>query len=65
MVEGVTLDRTYGSVLPSTWMEGAAIKGWTGSLKMKGKTQIDIKTYRCAACGYLESYAAQPLGGIT
>jgi dienelactone hydrolase len=30
---------------------------WTG-LKIKGKRRIPVRTFRCEACGYLESYAA-------
>jgi hypothetical protein len=30
---------------------------WTG-LKIKGKRRIPVWTFRCEACGYLESYAA-------
>src|SRR5215510_13188372 len=40
----------------SKWVEGAAQKGFFG-LKLKGKRQFAITTYRCTACGYLESYA--------
>ena len=59
MQEGVTLDRTYGSVLSSSWVEGPVVKGWLG-LRLRGRTIIDITTYRCSSCGYLESYAPQP-----
>ena len=29
---------------------------WTG-LKTRDKDKLDITTYRCRRCGYLESYA--------
>jgi hypothetical protein len=57
MEEGFIADATYGGVLTSKWVEGEPEKSfWTG-IKTKGKEQIQISTYRCASCGYLESYA--------
>jgi predicted RNA-binding Zn-ribbon protein involved in translation (DUF1610 family) len=56
MQEGVTLDRTYGQVAGSSWVEGPVVKGWLG-LRLRGKSIMDITTYRCPGCGYLESYA--------
>lgn len=41
----------------SRWAPGAAEwRFWTG-LKVRRKGQKEIETYRCPACGYLESYA--------
>jgi len=57
MEVGVIADQTYGTVLVSTWQEGPPEKNFLGSLKMRGKSRIAITTYRCASCGYLESYA--------
>ena len=60
MQEGVTLDRTaYRSAWPSLWIEGPVENGWLGNIKLRGKKTIDITTYRCFSCGYLESYAPQ------
>jgi predicted nucleic-acid-binding Zn-ribbon protein len=57
MEEGFLLDRTYGGNFPGKWIEGEPEKSfWTGT-KTANKTQIDIATFRCVACGYLESYA--------
>jgi hypothetical protein len=57
MEEGFILDNTYGARLQSEWVEGAPVSsGWTG-IKLKGKEQLPIITFRCARCGYLESYA--------
>jgi hypothetical protein len=58
MDEGVTLDRIHrGMNTVTQWIEGAPEKSfWTG-LKMKGKEQFPVKTFRCERCGYLESYA--------
>jgi predicted nucleic-acid-binding Zn-ribbon protein len=57
MDEGFIQDETYGSVHASKWVEGAPEKSfWTG-LKTSGKKQVQVSTFRCARCGYLESYA--------
>ena len=59
MEEGFIVDRTYGKSQPmvETWVEGAPeISFWTG-LKMRGKEKLEVATYRCEGCGYLESYA--------
>ncbi|HYD12351.1 MAG TPA: PF20097 family protein [Allosphingosinicella sp.] len=58
MVEGFVLDYTYGAYSVSGWMEGAPEKSfWTG-IKLRGKKPVEIATWRCRSCGFLESYAA-------
>jgi len=37
------------------WYRGAAIKGWFG-LKLP-KTYVEVTTWRCQRCGFLENYA--------
>jgi hypothetical protein len=45
------------SVAASQWVEGAPEESyWTG-IKTKGRANFQVVTYRCARCGYLESYA--------
>jgi predicted nucleic-acid-binding Zn-ribbon protein len=57
MEEGFIADVTYGGVVTSKWIEGEPEKSfWTGT-KTKGKRQVEILTFRCTNCGYLESYA--------
>jgi len=57
MEEGFIKDESQSAVYPSKWVEGAPEKSaWTGT-KTRGKKVVQIATYRCAACGYLESYA--------
>ena len=57
MYEGFLLDITYGSNLPTSWVEEPPEKSfWTGT-KVKGKEKLPVQTYRCAACGFLKSYA--------
>lgn len=57
MEEGFILDHTDGALLQSTWVEGEPVRSrWTG-IKLKGKAQLAVATFRCGRCGYLESYA--------
>ncbi|HEX8921155.1 MAG TPA: hypothetical protein VF766_06735 [Pyrinomonadaceae bacterium] len=57
MEEGFIADVTYGAVVTSKWIEGEPEKSfWTGT-KTKGKRHVEILTFRCTNCGYLESYA--------
>ena len=58
MEEGVILDAgAYGSLDVGKWVEGSPVRSiWTG-LKVSGKEKLDVTTFRCRRCGYLESYA--------
>jgi lipopolysaccharide biosynthesis regulator YciM len=57
MEEGFVKDESQGAVYTSKWVEGAPEESfWTGT-KTRGKKVVQIITYRCAECGYLESYA--------
>ena len=58
MSEGFTVDNSdSGRRAVSAWVEGVPEKSiWTG-IKLKGRTPIDIATWRCSSCGYLENYA--------
>jgi DNA-directed RNA polymerase subunit RPC12/RpoP len=56
MEEGYILDESYGRRLPSKWVEGAP-EYWLWNLKVRGKRQLVLTTYRCRQCGFLESYA--------
>ena len=58
MADGFVVDHTHGGASVSAWIEGAPKKSfWTG-LKLGGTKPIDIVTWRCRRCGFLESYAA-------
>lgn len=55
--EGFILDYTHGAIVPSNWVEGEPVKSfWTGT-KISDKKQLQVKTFRCVRCGFLESYA--------
>lgn len=57
MTEGFVVDNGYGTKTVSTWVEGAPVNSfWTG-LKLRGRRQVPIQTWRCGRCGYLENYA--------
>ena len=57
MVEGFIVDNgAYGIKMQASWYPGQPTKGWRG-IKAKEKETVPITTYRCSACGYLESFA--------
>jgi len=59
MEPGYVLDEGYGKRGPAKWVEGAPqFSMWTG-LKLSGRRRIEVATYRCRNCGYLESYATE------
>ena len=58
MTEGYVLDRTHGSVTVASWVEGTPERSvWVG-IKLAGKPTVDIATWRCGRCGFLEQYAS-------
>lgn len=60
MEEGFILD--YGdsnSKRVSMWVEGAPDESFWMGLKIKDKMKYLVKTFRCAGCGFLESYATE------
>jgi hypothetical protein len=57
MEAGFVLDQMYGEMAQTAWIEGAPERSfWTG-VKLKGRERLPVSTFRCPACGYLESYA--------
>ena len=60
MTEGFIVDSgDYGTASVSTWQGGEPKKSfWTG-LKQDKKAQIQVTTWRCDRCGFLENYALQ------
>lgn len=59
MLVGLVVDARW--LMPSRWIEGNPERNWLG-LKTKGKPILEIKTYRCPKCGYLESNAQDAPG---
>ncbi len=59
MTIGVIVDHGYGQSFPERWQEGKpTVSKWWG-LREDKEAQLDVETWRCANCGYLESYAVQ------
>jgi hypothetical protein len=56
MVQGFVPEHTLGAILVSTWVEGPPVKSFWYRTKVQGEP-IPIATFRCASCGFLESYA--------
>lgn len=57
LVEGFILDETHGSHDVSTWVEDPPVKSFWVGHKLAGKEKIEVRTFRCTRCGYLENYA--------
>ncbi len=41
----------------TAWVEGEVERGWFGNVKARGQAPLQIETWRCDKCGYLENYA--------
>lgn len=57
MIAGYVVDHTHGGANVAQWVEGAPDKSFWVGLKLRGKPRLDIATWRCRRCGFLESYA--------
>ena len=58
MSDGFIVDQdSYGGRTVAQWVEGEPKKSFWIGLKLGGATKIEITTWRCQRCGYLESYA--------
>ena len=57
MEQGFVVDFTYGSRMVSQWAAGAPEKSFWSGTKSPENRLVPIGTFRCEACGYLESYA--------
>ena len=57
MEAGFVVDEGYGKKVVAKWVAGEPQKSFWMGLKLRGRDQIEVATYRCRRCGYLESYA--------
>ena len=59
MEPGYVIDVGYGKSAVPQWVAGEPVTSmWMGGgLKLRGRDKLDVTTYRCRRCGYLESYA--------
>jgi hypothetical protein len=62
MVQGFVADFAHGQVVVSTWVEGPPEKSFWSGTKVPRDRCVPIGTFRCADCGYLESYAHPEFG---
>lgn len=60
MEDGFIIDRAdYNIGTVNTWVEGEPVKSFWSGIKTKDKQQFEVKSFRCANCGFLESYALE------
>lgn len=59
MGEGYVADADSGAYKISHWVEGAPVKGFFG-VKVGRRKKLEVETWRCGRCAYLESYAPGP-----
>jgi hypothetical protein len=60
MIAGFCVEFYGHSETVGWWTQGVPTRGFLGGIKSKdaaGMPAIPIRTYRYAACGYLEAYA--------
>jgi rubrerythrin len=57
MEEGFVLERNQRGNGVEKWVSGEPDWSWWTGVRLKGRAQHDIATWRCRKCGYLESYA--------
>ena len=59
MTVGVIVDQTSRAAFPDRWQKGEpSVSKWWG-LRQDKKAQLDVETWRCTRCGFLESYATE------
>ncbi|RYE02019.1 MAG: hypothetical protein EOP61_09635 [Sphingomonadales bacterium] len=58
MIQGFVIEQSQGYPAVDTWISGAPEKGWFGA-KTKGRKKLEVQTWRCTRCGFLESYAPE------
>lgn len=54
---GFLVDEGYGTRAVPKWYSGEPEKSFWTVLKLRGRERLEVTTYRCKRCGYLESYA--------
>ena len=59
MQQGYILDSMYGNLVTTTskWSKGEPKKILAFALPSTDNKSVEITSYRCPECGYLESYA--------
>lgn len=62
MIRGFVADHSHVTVFVSHWIEGEPERSVWRGVKASPKRALPIATYKCAACGFLESYASSEYG---
>src|SRR5262245_12500458 len=62
MVRGFILDLSFPHRAVSHWVEGTPEKSLIAGTKVPAGKDMPTATFRCAGCGYLESYASPEFG---
>jgi len=58
MTEGFLIDKGHGgSRSVSSWLEGVPERSFWMGIKLRGRAPLEVATWRCDRCGFLESYA--------
>jgi hypothetical protein len=58
MIEGYLLDQGHHSTLRiSRWVAGKPERGAWKGLKIGDRDVVEVCTFKCSGCGFLESYA--------
>jgi hypothetical protein len=57
MLQGFVIDRTERRIFVSGWFEGAPKSSFWWGTSAPEVNRFPIGTFRCSACGFLESYA--------
>lgn len=60
---GMLVDRDYATKQQARWAAGEPRRGigaWLGGEVTGKREQYRVVTYRCTACGALESFATEP-----
>jgi hypothetical protein len=58
MEEGFLPEKGDGPLLsPETWVAGKPTESFMSGVSLKNRVIHEVVTFRCKACGYLESYA--------
>jgi len=57
MQEGFILEAIHAVNVPSRWVAGAPERSFLFGTKADGKEQHPIRSFRCASCEFLESFA--------
>jgi hypothetical protein len=57
MEQGFVVDLIPGGRLVSQWAAGVPRKSWWTGTQLPDDGLVPVGTFRCASCGFLESYA--------